>query len=257
MPYPLAGKRIVITRADAQAEGMVAALRACGASPILFPTIQIVPITPNPALENAIRQLGQFDWVVFTSANGVRIVCDHLASCDLSPALLNQVKVAAIGSATAQVLAENGVQVALVPADYVAESLADALLASGTLVGQRCLLLRAEIVRPTLVDQLIAHGAQVESVSVYHTQLGQPSPSAYAELRSGVDMLTFTSASTVHHFVQLLGAEAYPLSERALVACIGPITAQSARSLGLRVDVIASTYMIAGLLQALEEFQPL
>ncbi len=239
MTHPLAGKRIAITRPEAQTADFVAALRQAGAVPIIFPTIQIAPIPNNSPLDSALRNLKRYDWVIFTSVNGVKVALDRMREIDLAPSALNVCQIAVIGPATAAALMEHGVRVDVQPTEYIAEAIVVALAGNKPLAGQRFLLLRADIARPTLRDELIASGANVDEIPVYHTVRGNPDPSAYAELRAGIDVLTFTSSSTVRHFFDLLGDEALIIGNGALVACIGPITAKTAQEMGLRVDLIA------------------
>ena len=245
----LAGKRIVITRPGAQAQQFVTMLRQAGAVLIIFPTIQIEPIPNNVQLVTALDQLSGYDWVVFTSVNGVNIVLDQLGDV----AQLNRSKIAVIGPATANALREQGVRVDLQPDEYVAEGLADALIARENVQGLRFLLLRADIARPTLREQLVAHRALVDEIPVYRTVRGQPDPAAYAELRAGVDVITFTSSSTVRYFFDLLGDEALSIASSGRIACIGPVTARTAQDYGLGVNLVADDYTISGLVSSLTE----
>lgn len=247
----LTGKRVVITRPAAQAQPLIDGLKAAGAVPILFPTIDIAPIQDNPPLGLALRHLSAYDWIVFTSANGVRAVADHLAALTLNAVALNGSRIAAIGPVTAAALRDLGVHVDLQPEAYIAEAIFAALQARGAVTGQRFLLLRADIARATLREQLQTAGAQVEEVPVYHTVSGSPDAAAFAEVRRGVDVLTFTSSSTVRYFFDLL-PEAVTIAANARIVCIGPITAQTARDYGLHVTHVAEVYTVPGLLTALQ-----
>lgn len=249
----LAGKRIVSTRPEAQTSEFITLLSEAGATPVIFPTIAIMPVPDNPALDHALGNLRDYRWLVFTSANGVRVVVERLKALGLGPAALGACRIAVIGPATAAELAVHGLQADLKPEEFVAEALAEALLAFGPIDRQRFLLLRADIARATLHQQLLAHGAIVDEIPVYQTVRGTPDPAAYAELRSGVDVITFTSSSTVRYFFDLLSEEAPSIARHAMIACIGPVTAQTARELGLRVDLVAEEYTIPGLVQALKE----
>ncbi len=124
----------------------------------------------------------------------------------------------------------------------------------GPIAGQRFLLLRVDVARAVLRDQLGAAGATVVEVHVYRTTLGEPDETAYAELRIGVDIITFTSSSTVHNFFTLLGDEAASIISKAVIACIGPITAETAREMGLHVHVVATEYTVRGLMSSLENY---
>jgi uroporphyrinogen-III synthase len=253
MSHPLAGKRILATRAEEQSQDLVAILESVGAVPILFPTIRIVPLDDNRELDARLQNLRDYDWVIFTSVNGVRHVFDRLKTLGLPARAFDNLKVAAIGPATEALLHQHGLVVSLRPDEYIAEAIVAALLARGPVTGKRFLLLRVDIARAVLREQLAAHGAIVDEIAVYQTALGQPEAAAYEALRAGVDAITFTSSSTVRHFFDLLGDEAGQIASGSVVACIGPITAQTAREMGLRVDVVAREYTIPGLVTALTD----
>jgi uroporphyrinogen-III synthase len=243
---PLSGKRVVVTRPAGQAASLARLLVERGAVPIACPAIQIAPMPSHAALDAALARLATYDWVVFTSANGVRAVWERL-SPEQSETLAGR-RVAAIGPATAQALARHGVTPAFVPAEYVAEAIVPGL---GEVRGQRVLLPRAELAREALAQQLSALGADVHEIAAYRTVPAQPGAAALAELRAGVDAVTFTSSSTVAFFSRLLATQGIGLG-RAAVACIGPITAGTAREAGWPVDVVAAVYTAAGLVEALE-----
>jgi uroporphyrinogen-III synthase len=247
---PLQGKRVLVTRPRAQAGELVRRLRALGAVPIAFPTIRIAPPTDRyAALDAALRQLVTFDWVVFTSVNGVMHVWRRVAALGLDSSTLAPLRLAAIGPATARALSGRGLRVDVVPDRYVAEAL---LAAIPQPTGQRFLLPRAAGARDLLQTGLQAAGAEVVEVYAYRTAPAELSPRALAMLDSGVDVLTFTSSSTVRHFVTQVGAaRAQALAMRALVVAIGPITAGTAHELGLRIDVVAPEHTIGGLVEAL------
>jgi uroporphyrinogen-III synthase len=251
MTHPLAGKRIVATRAEEQSYELVTLLESVGAVPILFPTIRIVPLDDYRELDDRLQHLSDYDWVIFTSVNGVRHVIERMRTLGLPLATCDKCHVAAIGPATEALLRQYGIRISLRPDEYVAEAIVAELLKRGPVKGKRFLLLRVDIARAVLREQLVEEGAQVDEIPVYQTALGQPDPAAYEALRTGVDVITFTSSSTVRHFFDLLGGEALPIASRALIACIGPITAQTAREKGLQVGVIAREYTIPGLVAAL------
>ena len=238
----LAGLRIMVTRADRQAAALADALTALGADAVRCPVIAIEPIAIDPA---ALKDLGRYDWVALTSANGVNRLRELLREAQRDfPAGL---KVAAIGPETAARAEEAGMNPTLVPQRFIAEELADALSAAMA-PGARILLARAAGARDVLPEQLRARGAQVDVLETYRTV---PPADVRPRLAAGlpvVDMVTFTSSSTVRHFVDALPG---PLPERVLVACIGPITAETARELGLRVDIIAQEYTTRGLVDAI------
>jgi uroporphyrinogen-III synthase len=245
---PLQGKRIVITRPRRQAESLVDRLQALGAVPVVFPTIVIAPAAQNGALEEAIANLTGYDWLIFTSRNGVEIFWDYLSRAGESAERLAEIKIAAIGPATAAALEERGATAHLVPSEYVAEGI---LAAIGDVRGLRILLPRAELARPVLVDELAQRGAAVNEIAIYQTLPGQPDEEAWQELRRGIDVITFTSSSTVHNFFALTGAEAKTILAEATIAAIGPITAGTVEQHGYSVDIVAREYTTEGLVQSL------
>jgi len=253
MAHPLAGKRVVATRAEGQTAEFIALLREAGAVPIIFPTIEIVPLDDYSELDAALGRLPDYDWAIFTSINGVKNVMARMQALGKSPADFNLCNVAAVGASTEAVIRDYGINIALRPAEYVAEAIMAGLAERGPISGKRFLLLRVDTARAVLRDQLIAAGGLVDEVAVYRTALGKPDAAAFTELRKGVDVITFTSSSTVRNFLTLLGDEALPVANRAQIACIGPITARTAREHGLRVDVVAADYTISGLMRALKE----
>jgi uroporphyrinogen-III synthase len=246
MTTPLAGKRILVTRPRAQAADLCDKLTALGAEPIVFPTIDIAPLEDYTALDRAIADLSGYQWVVFTSVNGVAAVWDRLAAMGKDGRALDGVRVAAIGPATAHALGKRGIQARFIPDEYVAEAIVEGI---GDVQGQRILLPRADIARETLALELERRGAVVDEIAAYRTLPATPDPNGLAELRRGVDAITFTSSSTVRNFVKLVGKNG--IWRHAAVACIGPITAHTARELGLHVDVVAVEYTTDGLVQAL------
>jgi len=270
---PLAGQRIVVTRPPGQADSFARRLRELGAKPVACPTIRIVlPEDPEP-LKRAARELGSYDWVVFTSVNGVDRLAEALEDEGRSPeeALPAGARVAAIGPSTAGRARERfGVEPEVVPDEYRAEALVRAIRRAAArgnpppewpeeesggqggreLEGQRMLLPRAAEARAVLPDSLEAAGATVDEVAAYRAVAPDDEvlASVRERLRAGeIDWLTFTASSTVRNFVSAVGTEV----GGARVAAIGPITAGTARELGLDVDVVAEEYTIPGLIQAM------
>ncbi len=239
---PLAGLRIMVTRADRQAAALADALTTLGAHPVRCPVIAIEPIAVDPA---ALDDLGRYDWVVLTSANGVDRLRELLR--DMNRDFPKQIKVAAIGPETAARAQEAGMTPALVPQRFIAEELADAI-AAVMAPGARILLARAAGARDILPEQLRTRGAQVDVLETYRAVPPADVRPRLAASLPDVDMITFTSSSTVRHFIDAMSGA---LPERVLVACIGPITAQTARELGLRVDIIAQEYTTRGLVDAI------
>ncbi len=255
---PLFGKRVLVTRTRRQASALADLLAQEGAEAIELPVIQIVETVDAERLAEAVARLalsspkGGYDWLVFTSANGVEVFFSHLRRLGRDARVLAGARVAAIGPATADALAERGIVADIVPSEFIAEGIVAALKEQGV-SGQRVLLARAEDARPELVEGLRALGAHVDELPLYRSELPEPDAEVLAQLRSGqIDIVTFTSSSTVRHLVQMLGGDVECL-RKAVVACIGPVTAKTAEELGLRVDVMASEHTVAGLVRAIRE----
>lgn len=239
---PLLGRRVVVTRTRTQASELSTALRARGAAPIEVPVIRIEePTDGGAALRRSVAEVARCDWVVLTSPNAAERFCALLRDGrDLAG-----VRLAAIGPGTAAVLARHHLVADLLPAQFVAEALLEAM-PDPPADGARVLLPRAEEARAVLPDGLRARGWVVDVVAAYRTVAVEPD----AEQRSlvtGADAITFTSSSTVQSFVDAFGARCAP----PVVACIGPVTAATARSLGLEVTVESEVHTIAGLVEAL------
>jgi uroporphyrinogen III methyltransferase/synthase len=253
---PLAGKRVLVTRAREQAEKTAAVLRERGAEAVLLPAIELYPPKDPGAASRAVAHAGDYAWVAFTSANGVERAWAALGAMGLGAGVFAGVKLAAIGSGTAEALAERGLRAALVATESKGEGLAEAML--GVLTpGDSVLLLRAQVARDVFPDALRAAGYVIDAVAVYETRLASPEgvEKVAAELAQGaIDAVTFTSASTVDSFVSLMGGDARTrdLLARTPVASIGPITTAALEARGLRADATASPHTLGGLLDALE-----
>jgi uroporphyrinogen III methyltransferase/synthase len=249
-PGPLAGLRVLVTRPRHQASKLAEMLRARGAEPVIASVIRVEPI---PVASDRLRALmsESWDWVVFTSANGVTSFRDHLLSAGRDWRALGAAKLAAIGPGTADALMASGLRVDFVPSSAIAESLAEELPAASN--GTRVLLPQAQEARDILPDTLRGRGAVVEVLPVYQTV---PDEQGLSLLRTalgddGVDAVTFTSSSAVRSLVDAVGTE--PLSNCA-IASIGPITSATAREHGLRVDTEAEQHTLPGLVAALETY---
>ena len=244
---PLFGKRVLITRPAGKADVFADQLWEAGAEPILAPTIAIGPPDDPAAAARAVGAVRAYDWVAFTSANGVAAFFDLLVTEGKDARAFGDARIAAIGPATAAALAARGISVDFVPAQEVNEAVADGLLAR-TAPEARILLFRAQAAREVLPDALRAAGRTVDVVAGYRTRFVDD-----PELRAKVeraDIVTFTSSSTVQGFVYNL-ADAPQLLNRKLIATIGPITAKTALGLGIRVDAIPDEYTVDGLLAIL------
>ena len=247
----LFGKRVLITRAGTQSAAFSRALLARGAEPILAPAIAIEAIEDTRAVDDAIADLSKYAWVAFTSRNGIDAFFARLAAQGADARRIGSTKVAAIGDRTAECLRSNGVIADLVPPAFEGEEIARALVARAA-PGERVLLFRAQEARDVLPRMLEDAGLRVDDVAAYRTVV--PKDKDFAQKVGRADVLTFTSASTVRGFVQLLGEGATPARAASgkCVACIGPITANAAAQAGLTVDVVAQVFTTEGLLDALE-----
>jgi uroporphyrinogen III methyltransferase/synthase len=236
---PLFGRTVVVTRAREQASSLVEHLQALGAATIEVPAIEIVDATDGgAALRVAAAQVGTYDWVVFTSANAVERFLTLLPDVRA----LAGVQLAVIGPGTAAGVAQWRLRPDLVPERAVGEGLLEVFPAGPG----RVLLPRAQVARDVVPDGLRAAGWEVDVVEAYRTVPATPPPELLDAVKAA-DAITFTSASTVAHFVEAAGRDAVP----AVVACIGPITAEAAERLGLTVDVVAEEHSIDGLIAAL------
>jgi uroporphyrinogen III methyltransferase/synthase len=253
---PLFGKRVLITRTRRQASVLARLLAAEGAIPIELPAIEIEPAADPDAVAAAIEGLrdGRYGWVVFTSANAVQLWFEHLRERGLDARAFAASKFAAIGPATAEALAERGIVADVVPGEYVAEAVVEALR-DVLKAGDRILVPRAESARPELVEGLRSLGCEVDEVTLYRAALPETAPAeALSLLRDGaIDIVTFTSSSTVRNLAAMLNGHIETL-RGPLVACIGPITAKTAEELGLRVDLVALEYTVEGLVRAIRDY---
>lgn len=251
---PLFGKRILVLRATEQAKSTAAAIRERGAEPLSFPVIEFTdPPDPEP-LRRAVADLGQYDWVLFTSANGVDRFFSALDREGRDARSLGSARVGAIGPATSDALRRYGIRADAIATEFVGEALARGVISRG---GRRVLLARALVARDALPKLLREAGVAVDVVPVYATK--PASAERATELREmiatgAVDTALFTSSSTVDSTVALLGTDGHALLKKLTVACIGPVTAETARKRGIRVDVVADEYTVEGLLDALGKF---
>jgi uroporphyrinogen III methyltransferase / synthase len=246
---PLFGKNIVVTRAKGQADSLSARLLALGAGAVELPTIEILPASDYRPLDRAIAVLPTYDWLIFTSANGVRFFLDRL---DRSPTDLRSLraKICVIGPATRSAVEGLHLKVDLMGKEYVAEGLIEAF-AGHDLIGKRVLLPRAAVARDLVPAELARRGAEVNVVEAYRTGIPEEAKTAATEIFGRArkpDWITFTSSSTVQNFVTICGAGAL---DGIKVASIGPITSQTASRLGIEVGAEASVYTIDGLVQAI------
>lgn len=249
----LFGKTVVITRARAQASELVRRLTDLGAACLECPTIKVVPPEDWSPLDAAIDQIGSYDWLVFTSANGVSFFFERLYEKDKDVRVLKDVSTAAIGPATAKRLRDFGLNSDIIPETYQAESIVE-VFKQEPMNGKRVLLPRAKEARPVLPVELRKMGAIVDEVAAYQTEQARENVDMLVKcLEEGsIDVLTFTSSSTVRNFKALLPPDRFEsLIDGVTVASIGPITADTARELGFKVDIMAQDYTIEGLCEAI------
>jgi uroporphyrinogen III methyltransferase/synthase len=252
---PLFGQTVVVTRTRQQASDLSERLTQLGASVIEAPTIELAPPNEFSGVDEALRHIANYDWVVFTSANGVAFTKQRLAEHGLDARAFGNAKVAAIGDATARAVREElFLNVDLCPESFVAEALADALAQGGHVKGSRFLLLRADIARPVLRERLQRDGAaEVNDVAVYETRPASSLPQALLDaLDAGeVTWATFTSSSTAKNFAGLLGPDYVVKLNGVKIASIGPITTKTLQELKLEPTLQAETFNVDGLVQAL------
>lgn len=252
---PLFGQTVVVTRTRQQASELSLKLAELGARVIEAPTIELKAAESPEDVDAALRQAASYDWVIFTSANGVEYARTRLEQLGLDARAFGPARLAAIGEATAQAIRQRlSLRVDCLPTRFVAEALADELAAQDEVRGKRFLLLRADIARPVLRERLAADGAAcVEDVAIYQTLLPEKLPEELVEALEAkeVQWITFTSSSTVRNFVQLLGADRVALLKGVKLASIGPITTQTLNELGLPPTVEAKQFDIEGLVEAM------
>jgi len=246
---PLAGLMVVITRPREQSAGLAGLLEQSGARVIELPAIEILPARDYAPLDAAIKELSGYDWLIFTSANGVRFFLERLERCAMQPADFRG-RVCAIGPATRRAAVAAGFQVDLVPEQYVAESLV-AAFKDFDLQNKRILLPRAAIARDLVPDELRRLGARVDVVEAYRTGLPPGVQERAAKIFAAgrkPDWITFTSSSTVNNFIAAAGREALA---GVRVASIGPVTSATLRSHGVEVTAEAAAYTAEGLVEAI------
>jgi uroporphyrinogen III methyltransferase/synthase len=250
---------VIVTRTREQAGDLVQMLEDLGAEAVEAPSIRVAPPQDEQALEDACASASAYDWIVFTTANGVDAFMRRLLAGPRDVRHLKGPRLCAVGLSTAERLARYGIKVDLVPIEYQAEPILQSMREGGDLSGARVLLPRAEGARDVLADELRKAGAEVVEVDAFRT-VRQPLPSGpgrdiYKMLLDGeIDVVTFTSPSSVRNFVQALGEDqAADLLRTTIVACIGPVTADAAERLEIEASVIPKEYTIAGLVAAIVE----
>jgi uroporphyrinogen III methyltransferase/synthase len=256
---PLFGKRVLVTRPKDQSMELVERLEAMGAEAIEAPMIRILPPEDDGPLVEACARARDFDWIVFSSTNAVDAFMEQLLAGPNDLRALGGVRLCGVGPATAEQLADYGLKVDLTPPEYRAEALLRALSDTGDLRGLKILLPHADIGRELITEELRKQGAEVTEVVAYRTIAAEADregePDIYRMLlERSIDVVTFTSASAVRNFVRILGAEpAADLLESAVVACIGPVTAEAASRSNIRTAIQPSNYTIPALVDAIAD----
>jgi uroporphyrinogen III methyltransferase/synthase len=251
---PLFGKGIVITRPEKQADDLARLLIKEGANPLHFPTIKIVPPPDWHNFDAAIKRLEDYDWLIFTSANGVAFFFERLFTKAKDIRDLKGVKICCIGPATAQQIESKGIKVDLVPEKFISEGILESF--SGiNLRGKKILIARAAKARDVLPEGLKKSGARVDVGAAYETVSSGKKKNDWEEIfkENQVDVITFTSSSTVNNFVKIMGRN-FSLPKGVKIACIGPVTAAAAASAGLSVDIHQEEYTMEGLVGALIDY---
>jgi len=246
-------KRIIITRPRKLTQSFAKALRALGAAPILFPTIDISPVKDATCLDRALNHLAGYDWLVMSSANAVEAVWARLRALQIRE-LPETLKFASVGPKTAASLTKMGVQSNFVPKEYKAEAVLPGL---GDLEERWVLLPTADRARDVLPEAISKAGGVAHVVTAYHTVPTQPDPDGLNALREGVDVITFTSPSTVTNFITLsenAGLDPNRMPGNPKIACIGPITANALYENGMGVDIQAQEYTEEGLISVIQDY---
>jgi len=253
----LAGLRIVVGRARHQASALSSGLRKLGAEVVEIPFIEIRKPRSYKPLDSALKNLKEYDWLILTSVNGVQAMWERLGKLRLPKTALKHLNIAAIGPATERAIEQRGIEVDVVPKEYVAESVVRSL--RRRVKGKRVLLVRAKVARDVIPRELRKAGAHVDVVEAYETIVPNSSRSrlrsSLGKPRRAPHVITFTSSSTVRNFVALLGSYSAKL-DGIRFASIGPVTSSTLRELGLRVDIEAKQFTIPGLVRAIVRATP-
>jgi len=250
---PLYGTRVLVGRARHQAGALSSSLRGLGATVIEIPFIEIRKPRSYKPLDSALKNLASYDWLILTSVNGVEAAWERMKKLRLDKRAVAHLKIAAIGPATKKAIEKRGSKVDVVPAEYVAESVVEAL--QNEVAGKRILLARAKVARDVIPTELRKLGAQVEVVEAYETVVPKSSRTKlraiFKDPRRRPDVITFTSSSTVKNFVSLIVGTNAPTLVGIQLASIGPVTSSTLRDLKLKVDIEATEYTIPGLIEAI------
>jgi uroporphyrinogen III methyltransferase/synthase len=252
----LQGKNILVTRAREQASVFAAMLIDRGATVIEFSTIDVVPPPTWAELDETLLAVKKFHWIIFTSSNAVNFFMNRIVSLGQNQTLLEGIRICAVGPKTAESLQSRGIKADLVPVEFKAEGVAEAFRAL-EVRGKKILIPRAKEAREIIPERLKDLGAQVTVVTVYENVKPTADVARIKSLfeQKKIDIITFTSSSTVRNFVEILGQKEYKsLVKGVLVACIGPITANTAEECGMKADIMPKEYTIPALVEAMETY---
>ena len=255
--HPLAGTRILVGRARHQAGSLSASLRSLGATVIEIPFIEVRKPQSYRPLDEALKNIGNYDWLILTSANGVEAMWERFRKLRLTRRTLKHLQIAAIGPATKRAIVKHGLKVKMVPEEYVAESVVKGL--RDKVNGKRVVLIRAKVARDVIPEELRAAGAQVDVVEAYETVVPEKSRARLRALMNGgrlPHIVTFTSSSTAKNFAELLsnskaGSLRVDLLKHVQFASIGPVTSATLRELQMPVTIEAREFTMGGLLRAI------
>jgi uroporphyrinogen-III synthase len=251
--HPLRGTRILVGRARHQAGSLSSSLRSLGARVIEIPFIEIRKPSSFAPMDEALKNLNRYDWLILTSANGVEAMWQRLRRLRIARREMNHLQIAAIGPATKRAIVKHGLQVKMVPEEYVAESVVKGL--KDKVNGKRVLLVRAKVARDVIPESLRAYGAEVDVVEAYETVVPQRSKARLLALLKQKDLrphvVTFTSSSTVRNFVDLLGRPRATALKDVQFASIGPVTSATLREFEMPAAIEAREFTMGGLIRAI------
>ena len=253
---PLFGKRVVVTRSRGQASVFAEMLTDRGATTVEFPTIDVVPPASWAELDNALDVIESYQWVIFTSANAVRFFFDRLRSRGKDIRILKGVNICAVGPKTAESIEQYGLRADLIPSEFKAEGVL-AALGGVSVKGWKFLIPRAKVAREIIPDKLRELGAEVTVATAYENVKPTSDVERVRKLfqERKIAAVTFTSSSTVHNFVEILGRKEYKsLLDDVTIACIGPVTAKTAEEYGIKTDIMPKEYTIPAFVDAMVEF---
>lgn len=253
----LTGKKIVITRPSDQQEEFAELLSSLGAETVRFPVIAIAPPDSWDAADMAIENLKKYDWIIFTSVNGVRSFADRLIALNKDMAeALNSIKICAIGIKTAEVVEKYGLEVDFIPGEFRAEAVADGFMEMGS-PGRNVLIPRAQVGRDVLPGELERIGIKVDVIPVYKAVRPDPDVSNLRKMLSNreINVVTFTSASCVINFLEIIGLDEYKILLAGVkIACISPVTSDTVKKYSLNVDIIPDRYTVVDLAGAIARY---